>query len=119
MTFDYARIAATSLRLLEHYGRAAYLRRTSSEYNPSTGTTTQQTVNHEATCAFFDYAQRDIDGTLIRTGDQRVLMAPTVPRPETGDAIVIGASTYSVVQVRAINPAGVPVLYELQCRGVA
>ena len=121
MTFDYARMAATSARLLERYGRKAYLRRTTAgTYDPATGTTPTQEAHYETTCAFFDYAQRDIDGTTIRTGDQRVLMAHG-QLPKTGDAIVIPPvnepqAVYSVVNVKQIKPALVPVLYELQVR---
>lgn len=122
MTFDYTRMAATAGRLLERYGRKAYLRRTHAGiYNPSTGTTPTVIASHQVTVAFFDYDQRDIDGTVIRTGDQRVLMAPNAPMPQTGDAIVIPPmnepkAVYSVVNVKRVQPALVPVLYELQVR---
>lgn len=121
MTFDYSRAATSSLRLLERYGRKALLRKTkASKYDPATGKTAQKSVDHEVTAAFFDYSQRDIDGTAIRQGDRRVLMAPDVPRPKTGDAVVVvdgPEAVYSVVQVRAVEPALVPLLYILQVRG--
>lgn len=122
MTFDYSRAAASSLRLLERFGQIVILRRVKvGEYDPATGQAAQKTTDYEGVGAFFDYAQRDIDGTLIREGDQRVLMAPTVPRPLTGDAVVVPAvndleRVFNVVQVRVVEPAGVPVLYELQVR---
>lgn len=122
MTFDYSRAAQSSLRLLERFGQTVFLRRVKADdYNPTAGTATQKVADYEGVGAFFDYAQRDIDGTLIREGDQRVLMAPTVPRPLTGDAVVAPAvndleRVFNVVQVRVVEPAGVPVLYELQVR---
>ena len=122
MTFDYTRMAATAGRLLERYGRKAYLRRThAGTYNPATGTSPNVIASHQVTAAFFDYDQRDIDGTAIRAGDQRVLMAPSAPEPKTGDAIVLPPiqdpkGVYSVVSVKQVKPALVPVLYELQVR---
>lgn len=119
MSYDYAKAAASAKRQLERFGRLVCLRRvTTGEYDPATGAAAQKIVDHEATCVFLDYAQRDIDGTRIREGDRRVLMAPDAPRPLTGDAVVIDDQVLGVVAARVMEPAGVPVLYELQVRGV-
>lgn len=118
MSFDYSRAATSSLRLLERYGRKALLRRTKTgEYDPATGKTSQKSVDHEAICVFLGYQQRDIDGTVIRAGDQRVLMAPNAPRPITGDAVVIDDQVLGVVAVEVVEPAGVALLYKIQVRG--
>lgn len=117
------RIVATFERLrASGRARTVYLRSTKAgEYDPAIGRAPQKSVDHEAIAAFFDYSQRDIDGTVIRQGDRRVLMAPDVPRPKTGDSVIVPAvdapeAVYGIVAVRAVEPALVPLLYILQAR---
>ncbi len=63
-----------------------------------------------------EYRQDQIDGTLIRAGDRRVLLDPTVIEPTTADRVVIDGDEYAIVRVQAEAPAGVPLLYMLQIR---
>lgn len=116
---DADRVVAMFDRLRKQgRARTVRLRRvTAGEYDPATGKVVQTEVDHEAIGVFLDYAQRDIDGTLIRVGDRRVLMAPDAPRPLTGDAVAVDDQVLCVVAVRVTEPAGVAVLYELQVRG--
>ena len=55
-----------------------------------------------------------IGGTLVQTAEQQVLMDATGPRPEPEDQITIGADTFRVLRVHAVEPAGVPLLYTLE-----
>ena len=117
----YTGLAATAHRLLTQFGGAAVLTRTvPGTYNPATGETgAPTTTTYNGTGARFDYAQRDIDGTLIRTGDQRVyLSVQDMTMPQTGDTLTLGARTYQVVTARSIDPALTAVLYDVQVRGV-
>lgn len=69
--------------------------------------------------ALFSYVQQDIDGTVIHQGDQRFLMASELLlRPEPGDQVLIDLQVFSVVSVKATEPAGITVIYDLQLRGV-
>lgn len=114
----YANLAATARRLLDQFGTTATLTRTTmGEYNPATGAASQTTTTYICKAARFDYAQRDIDGTNIRVGDQRIYMDATV-MPQTGDTIALGDRTYVVVTARSIDPALTAVLYDVQARWV-
>ena len=118
MTFNYAKTAATATRLLERFGQAVTLTRYGdAAYDPATGTTVPSETVYPATGAKLDYAQRDIDGTLIKVGDCRVYLAPNLAvTPQTGDTITIGAEVWKVVTSRPLAPAGTVVLHDAQVR---
>ena len=115
--FDYAATAATATRLLERFGAAATLKRqTTGTYDPDTGESPVTVTSLATTCAVFAYAQKYIDGTLIKQGDQLAYCAPT-NAPAQGDVLTWQGRDYQVVAVTPISPAGTPVLYEAQIRG--
>lgn len=124
MTF-YSNLAATAARLIVEKGGPVTLRRPDpGTYDPVTGETTAGAAN--------DYALRGLlldykliasgvkyaEGTEIRQDDKRLLLAAEgldiTPAPT--DRAIVGAETYQVVNIKQINPAGTPVLYELQVR---
>lgn len=118
MTFNYAATAATATRLLQRFGASATLKRqTAGEYDPVTGTTPDATTTELATtAAVFAYDQKYIDGTLILQGDQRAYIVPA-NEPKQGDLLAWQGRDWSIVAVKPISPAGVPVVYEAQLRG--
>ena len=89
-----------------------------NDWDPSSGTTT--TTDYAATMVVTDYAQKDVDGTVIQSTDKKVLMAPGVAVvPNTSDVLVTpDGDTLSVVAVKPLKPAGTLVLYEIQARTV-
>lgn len=114
--FNYPATAATATRLLERFGAAATLKRTTpGTYAPATGTTTPVVTSLSTTAAVFAYDQKYIDGTLIKQGDQRAYLAPGV-EPQQGDSLTWGGRDLAIVAVKPVSPAGVPVLYEAQLR---
>lgn len=117
MSFDYPKTAATATRLLKRFGAACTLKRTGpAEYDPATGTNAPTITSLATTAAVFAYAQKYIDGTLILQGDQQALMDPAT-EPKQGDVLVWQGTDYTVVAVKPVSPAGVPVLFEAQIRG--
>lgn len=117
MAFDYARIQVTASGLLVRFGAAATLKRTTAgAYDPATGTSTPSIASMTTTAAVFSYDQKYIDGTLILQGDQQAFCAPGV-EPKQGDAMTWQGKDYTVVSVKPVSPAGVPVLFEAQLRG--
>ncbi len=62
-----------------------------------------------------EYAQHDINGTIIAVGDVRVfILASTLDiTPVTTDRVTVGGKVYSIISV-ATDPAGA--LWTLQCR---
>lgn len=117
--FDYAKTAATAARLLLKFGRSVTITRTTpGTYDPATGAPgTGTTATHAGTAVLLNYAQRDIDGTHVRVGDQRAYIAPDLAvTPQTGDTLTIGGEVWSVIASRPLAPAGTVVLHEAQVR---
>lgn len=121
MSAIYARMAATAIRLLTMYGRAMALHRPSATdpvYDDDTGAVTPVTpTTYPCTGAAFDFEQREIDGTRIRAGDQRLYIAPDIAvTPRTGDLVEIGGASWAVLTSNPLAPAGPVVLHVLHVR---
>ena len=119
--YDYAKSAATALKLITKFGQTAAIIRTevkepSNPWDPSTGETvvTEYTVQAVVT----EYAQRLIDGVSVKYGDKLVLVASSglAVTPAPNDSISVGGQTFSVVSVNVVAPGGVPLVYNLQAR---
>ena len=118
MSFDYAATAATAQSLLLRFGAAATLRRTTQgAYDPSTGAAVPTVTQLSTVAVVLDYPQKYVDGTLIKQGDKQAFLDPT-HAPAQGDELAWQGVNYQVVSIKAVSPAGVPVLYEAQLRGV-
>lgn len=119
MSYDYAKAAATALRLLTRFGSAVTVTRvTPGAYDPETGTNgSGSTATWTPQGVRLDYSAREIDGTLILSGDQRVYMsAEPGLDPQPGDTVTLGADVWRVVRSHTLAPAGVAVLLEVQVR---
>ena len=116
MSFDYTRSRATAERLLAKYGQAAIITRTTSvgdDWNPRL-----KPANHPCTIVVTDFKNREIDGTLVQAGDKKVIVSTSglTIEPATGDKIAVGGFDHSIVSVKPINPGGLVIIYQLQCR---
>jgi len=118
--FNYARTAASAVKLLTKFGAAATLRRKTGEaqYDPATATVVPSWVELPCTVAMVNYSIKDIDGTLIQASDRRLLVAPDVKEaPQTGDVFVVNGVELMVIRSTPTAPAGKVVLYDVQVRG--
>ena len=115
-SFDYTRTRATAERLIARFGQTGTLRRTVSDSDPFNPT--QTTTDYSCTFAVLDYAQKDVDGTLIKQTDQMVYLSTSglSVTPTTTDRLVAGGAVLTVVNVKPLSPAGTVVFYELQVR---
>lgn len=121
MSFDYTEIAADADELLAEFGAPATLKRvTAGGYDPATGdTTSASSAEWISVGVKLDYEQKQVDGTLIRRGDQRILLSVVgMVNPQTGDTLTIGIDVFNVIESRPLQPALVPVLFDVQVRGV-
>lgn len=90
-------------------------------YNPETGTVEGGSgpVTHSSVGVKVGYNQRDIDGTLIKQGDQQLYVpARGFVRPVTDEQVAVGTAAFTVKAVEVVAPGDVDVLYILQIRGV-
>lgn len=119
---DYAEIAAGALESITEAGQPVTLHIPSVDggYVPGVGVVEGTPARDvTGTGALFGYKQQHIDGTNILHGDQRLLLAPQIEvAPVAGHTMTVGGVGYNVVRVERVAPAGIPVLYKVQLRGV-
>lgn len=124
MAIDYDEIAASALEAIAEAGQEVVVHRKGAPGPFVPGQPVKPAVvDYPGAGALVGYKQRDIDGTKIMAGDQKLLLAPqieTVPDTTcTVTAMHLGKlTTFSVKDVGAVGPAGRAVLYKLQLRGV-
>jgi hypothetical protein len=116
-SFNYAATAATATSLLLSFGAPCTLKReVAGAYDPATGNAAVTETTFTTQAAVFAYDQKYINNTLILLGDQLAYMPPATA-PKQGDLMTWQGKDYTVVAVKPVSPAGVPVLYEAQIRG--
>lgn len=126
MAIDYDEIATDALESIEDAGQSVTLNipGTGGGYVPGVGVVPgEPATTADGVGVLLDYTQREIDGTSIMHGDQKLLLAPQIDAiPTTAHTVTamhLGETkTFTVKHVAAVAPAGQPVLYILQLRGV-
>lgn len=115
MAFDYAKAAATAKRLLVKFGQTGVIPRTESEppaneWEPPVETT----VEHEVTAAVLPIHERDVDGTLIKAGDQQIIIAAEglTIEPTTTDRVILGGEIWTLTSIKPLAPGGITVIYD-------
>jgi len=124
MSAFYDRMSATALNLIASFGQTITLRDTvPGEYDPVTGGSTPDVeVDQPAQAILQDYALQQAgmsyaEDTVIRQGDKKILVAAQGITPPTLTTTVIAdGATWTIVNIKEINPAGTPLVYEIQGR---
>lgn len=92
------------------------------EYDPATQSAPITSTVHQGSGLRDSYAIRDIDGTLIRADDVRFIVSPVLldgtdaPNLTTAYKLTAGGVTYSIVNVKPWDYAGLVVGFEVQAR---
>jgi len=118
MTF-YSDMAEVADDLITEFGQSITLKVSAgTAYDPSTGGVTITYTDQVGHGCTVDFDKGLIDGEKVRIGDRLVLLSPLgLTEPTEGDKLVIGSDTWNIVPpVTVTNPAGTPVLYEVQVR---
>lgn len=117
----YGELAQVAVDMLNELGQIVLVTRAAAGggYDPDSGFVDEGGEQvFSASGVEFEYQQREVDGSLIQSGDRRVLIAPDLGvLPQSGDVLTLGASRLEVVDSRPLQPAGVVVLHEVQARG--
>jgi len=120
MAYDYSTLAATALRLINDKGRALTVREvTGTQPDPAKPWEGGETLtDHAVTGVVVDYEQGEIDGTTIRAGDRKALVAGSalsvVPKP--GWRVLDGSASLTVIRVEQVKPGATVLLWTLQVR---
>ncbi|WP_122414419.1 hypothetical protein [Pseudomonas viridiflava] len=118
----YDELAVMALDLVTEYGQTVTIRDSvKSGYNPSTGTTSPDTVTERpAQGIMLDFTGQEFQtNTLIKVGDKKLkIAAKGLEQPPTLlSKVVVQGRIWSIIPpLKEINPAGTPLLYELQVR---
>lgn len=113
----YGGLRATAAALIADKGQPITLtNRTSGTYDPATGSATIATVVEETFGVVLDFAAKDIDGTLIKRGDKKVILEATTIFPTSTSTLTIGGVVHTVVEAVPVNPGGTVVIYKIQAR---
>lgn len=122
MATFYEEMAATALELITEFGQPVTLRDiVKGAYNPGDGSHTPDTVTERTAQGILaDYTGREFQAnSLIQQGDKKLKIAAAglASPPSLQSKVVIQGKTWSIVPpLKEINPAGTPLLYELQVR---
>jgi hypothetical protein len=129
----YNEMADMALEMIEEFGQPAVLRSAADDaYDPDTGSTTPGTVTEQiASCIVSDFTGQEFqNNSLIKQGDKKVkipaqgLVAPAllskviceIEAPNIYDYFTRPYSTLTVMNVKEVSPAGIPIIYEIQGR---
>lgn len=117
MTF-YSGMQTTATTLLTNYGQnLTFTRETPGAYDPATGTVgTPTETSYSGYGVVLNYRDAEIDGERILQGDRMITLQNVSTAPKINDTVPIGSDTYTVLQVKALNPAGTNLVYKLQVR---
>ena len=109
-------VADAVTNLLQKFGSALTLTRTAgATYNPATGTMSAGTpTSFTVRGVFINYQDANVDGTVIRMGDRRLLVSPqgSTTVPAIGDTV----DGMQIIDVRTYAPNGVAIGYACQAR---
>lgn len=131
MALNYNNFRDLAERLIEENGRSmALVRRDQGNptdpAKPWRASTEANTVTVTVQGVFTEFEKEDFDGTLVRRGDKRVLVAASsVEDAATGsqnikiedyDHIIDGAVRWKIVEATLIEPGALRVMYDVQVR---
>ncbi|AXP04261.1 hypothetical protein DZG01_15190 [Pseudomonas fluorescens] len=121
MTF-YEEMAVMALDMITEFGQPVIIRDAKvGEYDPDTGTMPPDAVIEQtAQGIMLDFTGQDfLSNSLIQQGDKKLKVAAKGLqwKPSLMNKIVVQGRTWSIIPpLKEVNPAGTPILYELQVR---
>jgi hypothetical protein len=118
----YDEMAVTALNMITEFGQPVIIRATIvGEYDPETGSAPPESIKEQtAQGILLDFTGQEFQtNSLIKQGDKKLKIAAQGLAwvPDLLDKVVVQGRTWSIVPpLKEINPAGTPILYELQVR---
>lgn len=118
---NYARLAASARRQITAAGVSVTLKRDRlDDYDPTQGTAELfGSTSFTGKAVRDQYNIKDVDGTLIRSGDVKLYLVwdDEDPNMQTGEQITTGdGEVWKVVKPNPVKPGPVVLLYEVQAR---
>ena len=122
MATFYDEMAVMALEMITEFGQSVTIRKTEpGEYDPETGGEAPGgTVEQIAQGILLDFTGQEFqNNSLIKQGDKKLKIAAQGLEwvPGLLNKVIIQGRTWSIVPpLKEVNPAGTPILYELQVR---
>ena len=122
MTAFYDEMAVMALEMITEFGQPVTIRAiTVGEYDPDAGSASPDTTTEQtAQGILLDFTGQEFqNNSLIKQGDKKLKIAAQGLAwvPDLLNKVIIQGRTWSIVPpLKEINPAGTPILYELQVR---
>lgn len=112
--FDYSRSVATANRLIDKFGQAGAIRRTTMGGDPWEPTPTD--TDYPCTLVVMNFSLHERESTLIGATDKRVYIATegVEIEPTNSDKIVVDGTAHEIVRISPLNPGGTVVYWEAQ-----
>jgi hypothetical protein len=118
----YDEMAVMALDLITEFGQPVAIRdKVKGVYDPATGKTGPDTfTDRTAQGILLDFTGQEFQtNTLIKVGDKKLKVAAKglASPPGLLSKVLVQGRTWSIIPpMKEINPAGTPLLYELQVR---
>ncbi|EJN36308.1 hypothetical protein [Pseudomonas sp. GM80] len=118
----YDEMAVMALEMITEFGQPVTIRATTvGEYDPETGTAPPDSTKEQtAQGILLDFTGQEFqNNSLIKQGDKKLKIAAQGLEwaPDLLNKVIVNGRTWSIVPpLKEINPAGTPILYELQVR---
>jgi len=118
----YDEMAVMALEMITEFGQPVTISKTEpSEYDPETGGDSPgATMEQTAQGILLDFTGQEFqNNSLIKQGDKKLKIAAQGLKwvPDLLNKVIIQGRTWSIVPpLKEVNPAGTPILYELQVR---
>lgn len=120
--FDYARLARTAQRLIDRFGVPETITGYTDSPNPAGANKPpiRTLATLTANAVFLDIDQKLIDGTLIKTGDMKVLLSALnfdiPPKLKGTISRLTENEVWNIEEVKPLNPGGIKLIYTLLVR---
>lgn len=118
----YGEMAVMALEMIAEFGQPVTISKTApGEYDPETGGESPGApIEQIAQGILLDFTGQEFqNNSLIKQGDKKLKIAAQGLEwvPDLLDKVIIQGRTWSIVPpLKEVNPAGTPILYELQVR---
>ena len=115
----YGGLTKTAAKLLLKYGQSVILKfETGGTVDPATGVVTVPDTEVIVTGngVASRYKNAEVDGTLIRSGDQRLILEKVSTVPQTGWRAQVSGKEYKIMDVMPVSPGNQDVIYICQLR---
>ncbi|WKV86014.1 hypothetical protein LJJ44_09090 [Pseudomonas sp. B24_DOA] len=118
----YGEMAVMALEMIAEFGQPVTISKAApGEYDPETGGESPGApIEQIAQGILLDFTGQEFqNNSLIKQGDKKLKIAAQGLEwvPDLLDKVIIQGRTWSIVPpLKEVNPAGTPILYELQVR---